>query len=210
MSKDDLRNLSSDPQEIQKYYDGWAKKYDQDTRQMRYSAPKRAADILAEYVETAGLILDAGCGTGLCGEELQKQGFLNLYGVDISAESLSLAKKKNVYSELHQCDISAEPLPFPANQFDVSQSIGVLTYIHPADHFLAQLIHVTKPNGYILLTQRADHMKSRRFQNTLEAFETDGLWKVISISTPQPYLPLSPDMPDVDVHYILCRVGYAG
>ena len=44
-------------------------------------------------------IIDAGAGTGLIGVELKKLGYTNLCALDISAEMLREAKKKEVYTE---------------------------------------------------------------------------------------------------------------
>ena len=49
-------------------------------------------------------ILDLGCGTGLCGNQI-KNNYESLTGIDISTEMLKKAKEKSIYSELHCCDI---------------------------------------------------------------------------------------------------------
>ena len=49
-------------------------------------------------------ILDLGCGTGLCGNQI-KNNYQSLTGIDISIEMLKKAKEKSIYSELQCCDI---------------------------------------------------------------------------------------------------------
>jgi len=49
-------------------------------------------------------ILDLGCGTGLCGNQI-KNNYQSLTGIDISMEMLKKAKEKSIYSELQCCDI---------------------------------------------------------------------------------------------------------
>ncbi len=49
-------------------------------------------------------ILDLGCGTGLCGNQI-KNNYESLTGIDISIEMLKKAKEKSIYSELQCCDI---------------------------------------------------------------------------------------------------------
>merc|ERR1740121_2330851 len=53
-------------------YDSWAADYDAALRSWSYPAPKRTAALLAEYLPSVrdGVVLDAGCGTGLSGEAL--------------------------------------------------------------------------------------------------------------------------------------------
>ena len=40
-------------------------------------------------------IFDMGCGTGLVGEEMQKNGFENIVGCDVSTGMMEVAAKKN-------------------------------------------------------------------------------------------------------------------
>ena len=40
-------------------------------------------------------VFDMGCGTGLVGEEMQKNGFANIIGCDVSKGMLDVAAKKN-------------------------------------------------------------------------------------------------------------------
>lgn len=66
------------PEDTKHFYDLWANNYEEDMRSMQYRAP----EILAEYIintlhiDRNAKILDAGCGTGLLGEELKKRGNL--------------------------------------------------------------------------------------------------------------------------------------
>ena len=46
-------------------------------------------------------ILDAGCGTGLVAEELNKLNYNNLIGLDNSKEMLRLAKTKKIFKRLY-------------------------------------------------------------------------------------------------------------
>ncbi|XP_022710358.1 methyltransferase-like protein 27 isoform X2 [Varroa jacobsoni] len=87
------------PEDTKHFYDLWANNYEEDMRSMQYRAP----EILAEYIintlriDRNAKILDAGCGTGLLGEELRKRGFTHMDGVDCSHCMLDLALPKAVY-----------------------------------------------------------------------------------------------------------------
>ena len=50
-------------------------------------------------------ILDAGCGTGLVGIQLKKNGYLNIDGVDLSSKLLELVPP-NYYKKLTQIDLN--------------------------------------------------------------------------------------------------------
>ncbi len=49
-------------------------------------------------------ILDLGCGTGLCGEKFRPIA-KKLIGIDLSEKMIEVAKRKNIYDELHVSDI---------------------------------------------------------------------------------------------------------
>ena len=64
--------------EARALYRDWASTYDAHLENgLLYRAPQRIAETLAEVVEdSAALILDVGCGTGLVGDYLDHLGFI--------------------------------------------------------------------------------------------------------------------------------------
>jgi predicted TPR repeat methyltransferase len=67
--------------------------------------PYRGAQLVADKVVGDRLdVLDAGCGTGLVGALVRNRS-RRLVGVDLSGSMLELAKRKNVYDELHKGDL---------------------------------------------------------------------------------------------------------
>lgn len=81
-------------------------------------------------------ILDAGCGTGLCGV-LIRQTACQLDGIDLSSPMLEKARQKGVYSNLYQDDLVSFMVSHPAS-YDVVISasalihFGVLTSVFEA------------------------------------------------------------------------------
>ncbi len=76
-------------------------------------------------------ILEVGCSTGNQLIALQKQGFKNLYGIEINPNAIQLAKK---YSEnIHIMPGSAFDIPFKDKHFDLVFTSGVLIHINPKD-----------------------------------------------------------------------------
>ena len=68
-------------EELLKYYQDWTKKnkYNQDMIDWNYTAPKEAVSVLKKHaLNKKCKILDAGCGTGLVGIELKKNGYSNI------------------------------------------------------------------------------------------------------------------------------------
>ena len=80
-------------------------------------------------------IVDFGCGTGILGIELAKNGFSNIVGVDGSPEMLAVAKSKQidgkpVYRNFCVCLIGSEPLSLAETDFDIVVSSACMIKGH--------------------------------------------------------------------------------
>ncbi|MGB7756407.1 MAG: class I SAM-dependent methyltransferase [Salinisphaera sp.] len=201
----DIQNASLE--DLQSYYDGWSEAYDVDLAAMGYQAPQVAARILAEYeLARTAPILDVGCGTGLTGQALGREGFEHITGLDLSQVSLERAKAKGCYQELCACDIN-QPLPLADRQFAAAQCIGTLTYVRDVSPFMRELCRVVQPGGLILFTHRKD-LYGDAFQAALDTVSAQGLWALVHHSEPQPYLPNYKAFDDAqDIYYDLYRAA---
>src|SRR3989344_54362 len=81
-------------------------------------------------IDRNSFILEIGCNQGKQLEILEKQGFNNLWGIDINKKVLSLAKEKKSWNIIES---SAFDLPFKNNFFEIVFTSGVLIHIAPAD-----------------------------------------------------------------------------
>ncbi len=176
------------PQELAEKYDDWAKEYEQDLLPENYTGPEPAVEVLSKYVLKDGKILDAGAGTGLVGELLQQKGYRHLEAMDISAGMLEQARKKNVYTALHQ-GILGKPLPFTTDSFDAIISVGTFTLGHAPSSGFDELIRITKPGGYIIFTIRPDYYENSDFKHKQAALETEGKWQLVEKGEPFQNLP---------------------
>jgi len=88
-----------------KLYDDWAISYDSTLRAWGYNAHSKTTSLVAKFAkETTGLtikrVLDCGCGTGMVGEEIAKQGIATddaeVIGVDCSVKSLVVSSRKSM------------------------------------------------------------------------------------------------------------------
>ena len=87
---------------VEKTFDSFAASFESKLERLSYRAPA----LVAAMLEDSGLeppkqldVLDAGCGTGLCGPLVAPYA-RRLMGVDLSAGMLEHAREKSVYDEL--------------------------------------------------------------------------------------------------------------
>jgi SAM-dependent methyltransferase len=107
------------------------------------------------------VILDAGCGSGVLDRWLAEYTSRAhaITALDINRyllrEAEMLVRKNGLEHIITFTEGSAEALPFPENNFDVSLSLTVME-AGDADRMLAELTRVTKPGGRIAAIVRAD------------------------------------------------------
>jgi len=95
-------------------------------------------------------VLDAGCGTGLCGPLLVPYA-RRLVGVDLSEGMLALAKAKHVYDALIQRELTDHLRDHPA-AFDVIVSADTLVYFGDLGSVIAAAAGALRPNGLFIFT----------------------------------------------------------
>jgi predicted TPR repeat methyltransferase len=96
---------------------------------LQYQAPQLCAAMLARHLPPPAkqfVILDAGCGTGLCGP-LVAPWARSLGGVDLSRGMLDHAQAKAVYTDLYKAELT-EFLRESPNQWEVVLSADTLCY----------------------------------------------------------------------------------
>ena len=72
-------------EKVLQYYINWTKKgeYNKNMVSWNYQAPQNTVKLFNEYAQNKDInILDAGCGSGLVGIELQKYGYTKITGAD--------------------------------------------------------------------------------------------------------------------------------
>lgn len=94
-------------QYIQTLFDRYAERFDADLLEsLHYKAPDLLCTLLKEPLQKIdnAVVMDMGCGTGLCGERLQASG-AHLIGIDLSPGMLAIARNKKIYHELIEGDL---------------------------------------------------------------------------------------------------------
>ncbi|PJA22415.1 hypothetical protein COX58_02295 [archaeon CG_4_10_14_0_2_um_filter_Archaea_38_6] len=89
-----------------------------------------------------GLVLDAGCGTGIITQEI-----LNVVGCDSSIKMLEKCKKG-----LRLVQASVEALPFKDEVFDTVFSLTVLQDLENAEKTIKEFRRVLKSNGNLIVS----------------------------------------------------------
>lgn len=89
------------------------------------------------------LILEVGCNRGNQLRILEKQGFRNLWGLDVNKQALNFAKENKSFNIVES---SAFDIPFKENYFDLVFTSGVLIHIAPENlsRIMDEMYRVTK------------------------------------------------------------------
>jgi len=169
-------------EELLKYYQNWTKKnkYNQDMVDWNYAAPKETVLVLKKYaLNNKCKILDAGCGTGLVGIELKKNGYTNIEGADFSQNMLDLIPK-GVYKKIKKIDLN-KPLKFETNMYDVVMCVGTFTYGHVKPQALDEFIRIIKNKGLICFTINEGIYEKYGFDNKIKELSNNKLWNIKKI-----------------------------
>ncbi|MEN3351878.1 MAG: hypothetical protein V7640_36, partial [Betaproteobacteria bacterium] len=138
---------------IEKTFDAFAGRFDDKLHQLEYRAPQLVVDALAKAVGSphkALCMLDAGCGTGLCGPLLAPYSS-RLTGVDLSAGMLGEAGKRAVYDALVKEELTAF-IARHAEAFDAIISADTLIYFGALEAVIQAAFAALRPAGVLIFT----------------------------------------------------------
>ena len=165
-------------EEIMKYYDEWGtdNKYDKDMIEWDYTGPKESVDTFKKYANNKEIkIYDAGCGTGLVGVELKKNGYTNFDGVDLSKKLLDLVPNR-LYRNLSKADLN-KPLNISDNKYDAILCVGTFTFGHVKPQALDEFIRIIKNKGLICFTINEGIYEEYGFDKKINELTEKNLWK---------------------------------
>ena len=132
-------------------YQEWAPSYDDELTENKYVTPLRCAQILSNYIKNKNIkILDIGCGTGLSGFALKKNGFKSIDGLDLSEEMLKIAKQKKIYQSLFNFDLN-NPTDFN-HKYDAIIAAGVISPTHANPDTIRNSYSMLKKKGLMIFS----------------------------------------------------------
>ena len=141
---------------VESTFDGFAASFDAKLAKLDYRAPElvaAAARARCGRALRALDVLDAGCGTGLCGP-LVREHARRLEGVDLSQGMLNRAAARAAYDALHRAELGAF-LATHAGAFDLIVSADTLCYFGVLDDLLRHAASALRGEGLVVFTLEA-------------------------------------------------------
>lgn len=138
---------------IETTFDNFAASFDSKLAKLLYRAPALVAEMLnrSDVAPSKSLaVLDAGCGTGLCGPLIAPYA-RRLVGVDLSERMLDQAGERNVYDELVKGELTAY-LAGCTETFDVIVSADTLVYFGSLEAVVGASENALRPGGRLIFT----------------------------------------------------------
>jgi predicted TPR repeat methyltransferase len=138
---------------VRETFDRFAATFDQNLSNLGYCAPQLVSSALADLRDTQPVldcILDAGCGTGLCGALIRPLAH-RLVGVDLSPGMIEGARAKGHYDELVVAEIVTFMRDHPS-AFDAIVSADTFVYFGALEDASAAAAACLKRPGRLVMT----------------------------------------------------------
>ncbi len=156
----DVPNRAGDDY-VTQHFDVFAETFDENLANLRYAVPDAIRDRLDDQLASRGghVVLDAGCGTGLCAPFLRPRAS-ELVGVDLSPGMLEKANARGLYDALETAELRAYLEQHPG-RFDVIVCADTVCYFGEVDALIAAAGRALRPGGTFLFSyERLDHSES--------------------------------------------------
>ncbi|GAB4271701.1 MAG: tetratricopeptide repeat protein [Methylomicrobium sp.] len=151
---------------IQQTFDRFAASFDSVLNKLDYRAPELVTEAVARLLiepKKDLSVLDAGCGTGLCGPLLKPYAD-QLTGVDLSSGMLQKASGRDIYDNLVEADL-VDYLEHRQRQFDLIVSADTLVYFGDLTAFMTAAAKALRRPGYLVFTvERCDESTEEGFK----------------------------------------------
>ena len=165
--------------EVLKFYKDWTSKdkFNKDMVDWNYTAPMNAVSLIKKCALKKDIqILDAGCGSGLVGIEMQKIGYHNIDGIDLSQDMINLIPK-GIYQNVEVANLN-KPLKCKNHKYDVLMCVGTFTYGHVKPQALDEMIRITKNRGLICFSVNEGIHEEYGFDKKIKNLSDNHSWNV--------------------------------
>lgn len=101
---------------------------------------------IAKQLSPHSKVLDIGCGGGFLTNFLAQEGH-QVFGVDLSLESLKVAQEGDKTKTVDYQVADAVALPFPSESFDVVTAMDLLEHVESPSKVISEAARILKPGG---------------------------------------------------------------
>ncbi|MEM7075561.1 MAG: class I SAM-dependent methyltransferase [Pseudomonadota bacterium] len=176
-----------DNSEMRRRYDVWADRYDGDVGSVEdYAAPGHLAEMAHRHLDPNSLVIDAGAGTGLVAAALKPKGFRRMIALDYSERMLAVARGKNLYTDLAQCDLSRQT-SFAADFADAVVTCGTTTQV-PCES-LNEYVRLVRPSGKIIFAAVTGTWQACGYAAVFDRLEKSNRIRLIETGAPFQMMP---------------------
>ncbi|MCA9131759.1 MAG: tetratricopeptide repeat protein [Planctomycetales bacterium] len=140
-------------QYVRQVFDRFAASFETDLAQLEYRGPQLIEQGLKREFSAAqplDCVLDAGCGTGLCGPVLRDYA-QRLVGIDLSPKMLEVAAERQLYDELVESEL-CDYLARHEDNFDLIACADTFGYFGALSPLFAAAKRALRPAGRLLVT----------------------------------------------------------
>lgn len=158
------------------------KKYWDNASQTKQFTTPFQADTFCEYVKKDATVLDVGCGYGRTLDELYRQGFQHLIGIDFAEGMIKRGKFQFPYLDLRVKKTAA--IDLPDNSVDAVILFAVLTCITSNTEqlsMISEIRRVLKPGGILYINDfllNTDERNLARYKKYESKYQTYGVFEL--------------------------------
>ncbi len=137
---------------VKETFDSFAASFDAVLKRLNYQAPLLVQQALQKLEPDPNhwIILDAGCGTGLCGELIRPL-VRRLVGVDLSTKMLERAQARGVYDDLFEAELM-EFFSNSASAYHAITCVDTFCYFGDLSGAAQAAVKALRPNGWFIFT----------------------------------------------------------
>lgn len=202
------------PQDSIRLYREWADSYEDDfMASHRYVCHLRVAERFAAAADRSdGPVLDVGCGTGVVGWALSRQGGWAIDGLDISPDMLAVAHEKRnqagepVYGALIEADLT-QPLDIASDVYGAVVSAGTFTIGHVGPSAIGELARIARPGALLVLGVNSVFFEESGFQAHLRSLVDEGAIGPFTVAAVKMFDGAEGAYSDQTAHVVVARVS---